>query len=111
MDAAKQANAEQFLDACSHSKEFIFVSMMGEFKDYSQFEIYVKGLYVDLKSEDIAEGTETFSVITDSAVLWTYIGSNMVTDKKGNQTPIRPYGLTMLVKKENGKWKTFYIHT
>lgn len=109
-ESAKQANAGQVLDVFWNSNEFVYVGITGESTDYGKFEGIVKQSYASRESEVFSKGTEKYTFIDEAAVLWTYVGSVTVTEKNGGVLRVDPFGITMLLKKVNEKWKVGYLH-
>ena len=117
-----QAVVEQIFDAAAHvdstklyevfaldDPAFTYMEITGVFYDVAAYKKMVRDFYGPLKSEILKKGTEKFIFLNENNVLWSYSGGLTATYKDGKQEVYDPFGMTMLFKKINDKWKVVLL--
>ncbi len=46
---------------------------------------------------------------SENNVLWSYSGALIVTYKNGQKAKYEPFGMTLLFRKTNNKWKVVFL--
>jgi ketosteroid isomerase-like protein len=85
------------------------MEITGVFYDVAAYRKMVRDFYGPLKSEILKNGTEKFTFLNENNVLWSYSGALTATYKDGKQEVYDPFGMTMLFKKANDKWKVVFL--
>jgi hypothetical protein len=117
-----QAVVVQIFDAAAHVDStklyevfalddpgFTYMEITGVFYDVAAYRKMVRDFYGPLKSEILKNGTEKFTFLNENNVLWSYSGALTATYKDGKQEVYDPFGMTMLFKKANDKWKVVFL--
>lgn len=117
-----QAAVAQIFDAAAHvdstklyevfaldDPAFTYMEITGVFYDVPAYKKMVRDFYGPLKSEILRKGTEKFTFLNESNVLWSYSGGLTATYKDGKQELYDPFGMTMLFRKVNDKWKVILL--
>jgi hypothetical protein len=90
-------------------KDFTYVEITGAFYDQAAYKKMVREFYGPLQSEIIGKGKEKYTFLSEDNVLWSYSGSLTATFKNSQQATYDPFGMTMLFKKTNSKWKVVFL--
>ena len=69
----------------------------------------VRQFYAPLTSEIIAKGTEKYTYLSEDNVLWSYSGALIATYKNGQEVRYEPFGMSMLFRKVESKWKVVFL--
>jgi len=108
--AAANFDSTKLYDAFAlDDKDFTYVEITGAFYDPAAFKKMVSEFYGPLQSEIIGKGKEKYAFLSEDNVLWSYSGSITATFKNGQQATYEPFGMTILFKKTNSKWKVVFI--
>ena len=109
-DAAAHVDTTKLYDVFSfEGDDFTYMETTGAFYDQNAFKQMVRQFYGPLKSEIIEKGAEKYSYLSEDNVLWSYSGAITASYKNGQQTIYKPFGMTMLFRKTNKKWKVVLL--
>jgi len=109
-DAAAHVDTTKLFEVFSFSdKDFVYIETTGAFYDSSAYKQMVLQFYGLLTSEMIARGSEKYTYLDEDNVLWSYSGSLTATFKNNQRAKYEPFGMTMLFRKTNGKWKVVFL--
>ena len=89
--------------------DFMYVETSGAFYDKTAYKNMVRQFYAPLTSEIIAKGTEKYTYLSADNVLWSYSGALVATYKNGQEVRYEPFGMSMLFRKVDGKWKVVFL--
>ena len=89
--------------------DFTYVETSGAFYDKSAYKNMVRQFYAPLKSEIIAKGIEKYTYLSADNVLWSYSGALVATYKNGQEVRYEPFGMSMLFRKVDDKWKVVFL--
>jgi hypothetical protein len=88
---------------------FTYVETSGAFYDKTAYKNMVRQFYAPLTSEIIAKGTEKYTYLSEDNVLWSYSGALIATYKNGQEVRYEPFGMSMLFRKADSKWKVVFL--
>lgn len=109
-EAAAHVDTTKLFDVFSFADDdFTYVETTGAFYDEAVYKQMVRQFYGMLTSEMIAKGTEKYTYIGENNVLWSYSGALTATYKNGQQAKYEPFGMTLLFRKTNDKWKVVFL--
>ena len=109
-DAAAKVDTTKLYEVFSFTNnDFIYVETSGAFYDKTAYKNMVLQFYAPLSSEIIAKGTEKYTYLSDDNVLWSYSGSLIATYKNGQEAKYDPFGMSMLFRKIDSKWKVVFL--
>ena len=109
-DAAANVDTTKLYDAFAlDDKNFTYMEITGAYYDVNAYKQMVRDFYGPLKTEIIGKGEERFSYVSEDNVLWHYSGVLTAVSKNGQQSKYEPFGMSMLFKKYNDKWKVIFI--
>lgn len=89
--------------------DFLYVETTGAFYDEATYRQMVRQFYGPITSEIIAKGREKYTFLSDDHVLWSYSGVLTANYKSGRQVKYDPFGMTMLFRKTDNKWKVVLL--
>ena len=89
--------------------DFTYVETTGAFYDEAAYKQMVRQFYAMLTSEIIEKGIEKYTYTDENNVLWSYSGALTATFKNGQQAKYEPFGMTLLFRKTNDKWKVIFL--
>ena len=69
----------------------------------------VRQFYGPLTGEIIEKGTEKYTYLSADNVLWSYSGALIARYKNGQEVRYEPFGMTMLFRKVDSKWKVVFL--
>jgi hypothetical protein len=104
VDTMKLYEVFSFVD-----NNFTYVETSGAFYDKTAYKNMVRQFYTPLKSEIIEKGTEKYTYLSEENVLWSYSGALVATYKNGQEVKYEPFGMSMLFKKVDSKWKVVFL--
>ncbi len=104
VDTTKLYEVFSFVD-----NNFTYVETSGAFYDKTAYKNMVRQFYAPLTSEIIAKGTEKYTYLSEDNVLWSYSGALIATYKNGQEVRYEPFGMSMLFRKINSKWKVVFL--
>lgn len=105
-DAAAHVDSTRLFDLFSFTDpDFVYVDITGEFYDVTKFQKMVHEFYATLKTEIIKKGTERFVYLDENNVLWSTSTALTANYLDGKQELYEPFGVTILFRKTNDKWK------
>lgn len=109
-DAAANVDSTKLYQVFSFDDpDFTYMEINGVFYDVAAYKKMVSEFYGPLKSEILKKGTEKFTFLNENNVLWSYSGGLTATYKDGKQETYDPFGMTMLFRKTNDKWKVVFL--
>lgn len=109
-EAAAHVDTTKLYDVFSFADDdFTFIEITGEFYDPAAYKTMVRQFYRLLTSEMISKGKEKYTYLNGNNVLWSYSGALTVTFKNGQKTKYEPFGMTLLFRKTNDKWKVVFL--
>jgi ketosteroid isomerase-like protein len=109
-EAAAHVDTTKLYDVFSFADDdFTYVETTGAFYDQAAYKQMVRQFYGPLTSEMIAKGTEKYTYLSEDNVLWSYSGALTATYKNGQQVKYEPFGMTLLFRKTNNKWKVVFL--
>ena len=88
--------------------EFTYMETSGAFYDKTAYKNMVRQFYAPLKSEIIEKGAEKYTFLSEDNVLWSYSGALVATYKNGQEVKYEPFGMSMLFRKVDSKWKVVF---
>ena len=92
----------------AHS-DFTYIETTGAFYDEAAYKKMVRQFYGMLMSEIIQKGREKYIHTEENNVLWSYSGALTAIFKNGQQAKYEPFGMTLLFRKINDKWKVVFL--
>ncbi len=109
-DAAAKVDTTKLYNLFSFSgNDFTYVETSGVFYNKAAYKNMVRQFYAQLTSEIIAKGTEKYMYLSEDNVLWSYSGALIATYKNGQEVRYEPFGMSMLFRKINSKWKVVFL--
>ena len=109
-EAAAQVDTVKLYEVFSFGDpDFRYMEVTGVFYDVAAYKQMVRDFYGPLKSEILNKGTEKFTFLDNNNVLWSYSGGLTATFNDGKQEVYDPFGMTMLFRKSNDKWKVVFL--
>ena len=109
-DAAAKEDTTKLYEAFSFTdNDFTYVETSGAFFDKTAYKNMVYQFYAPLTSEIIAKGTEKYTYLSSDNVLWSYSGALIATYKTGQEVRYEPFGMTILFRKVDDKWKVVFL--
>ncbi len=109
-DAAAKVDTTNLYDVFSFAdNDFTYVETSGAFYDKTAYKNMVRQFYAPLTSEIIEKGTEKYTYLSEDNVLWTYSGALIATYKNGQEVRYDPFGMSMLFRKIDSKWKVVFL--
>ena len=104
VDTAKLYDVFSFTD-----NDFTYVETSGAFYDKTAYKNMVRQFYGPLTAEIIEKGTEKYTYLSADNVLWSYSGALIARYKNGQEVRYEPFGMTMLFRKVDSKWKVVFL--
>jgi ketosteroid isomerase-like protein len=109
-DAAAHVDSTKLYEVFSLADpDFTYMEINGVFYDEAAYKKMVHEFYGPLKSEILTKGIEKYTFLSENNVLWSYSGGLTATYKDGKQEVYDPFGMTMLFRKTNNKWKVVFL--
>ncbi|MEJ7611420.1 MAG: nuclear transport factor 2 family protein [Ferruginibacter sp.] len=109
-EAAAHVDTTKLYEVFSFAdNDFTYVETSGAFYDQAAYKKMVREFYGPLRSEMIAKGIEKYTYLSEDNVLWSYSGTLTANYKNGQQVKYEPFGMTMLFRKTNNKWKVVFL--
>ncbi|HYK45589.1 MAG TPA: nuclear transport factor 2 family protein [Parafilimonas sp.] len=108
-DAAAHADTAKLFDAFSVDAQFTYLDITGEFYEPAVYKQMAGQWFGMITSEIIEKGTEKYNFINEYNVAWSCTGTLTATYKNGKQEMYKPFGMTILFRKMNNKWKGVFI--
>ena len=109
-DAAAHVDSAKLYEVFSFADpDFTYMEVTGVFYDEAAYKKMVREFYGPLKSEILTKGTEKFTFLNENNVLWSYSGAVTANYKEGKQEVYDPFGMTMLFRKTDDKWKVVFL--
>lgn len=109
-EAAANVDTTKLYDVFSFAdNDFMYVETSGAFYDKTAYKNMVRQFYAPLTSEIIAKGTEKYTYLSEDNVLWSYSGALVATYKNGQEVRYEPFGMSMLFRKVDSKWKVVFL--
>ena len=109
-DAAAKVDTTKLYEVFSFTNnDFTYVETSGAFYDKTAYKNMVRQFYAPLSSEMIPKGTEKYTYLSEDNVLWSYSGSLIATYKNGQEVKYDPFGMSMLFRKIDSKWKVVFL--
>ena len=109
-EAAANVDTTKLYEVFSFAdNDFTYVETSGAFYDKAAYKNMVRQFYAPLTSEIIAKGTEKYTYLSEDNVLWSYSGALIATYKNGQEVRYEPFGMSMLFRKVESKWKVVFL--
>jgi hypothetical protein len=109
-EAAAKVDTTKLYEAFSFTDgDFTYMETSGAFYDKTAYKNMVRQFYAPLMSEIIAKGTEKYAYLSSDNVLWSYSGALIATYKTGQEVRYEPFGMSMLFRKIEDKWKVVFL--
>lgn len=107
-EAAAHVDTTKLYDIFSFD-DFMYVEISGTFYNQAEYKQMVGQFWGQITSEMIAQGIEKYIYLSENYVLWSNSCAVTVTFKNGKQAKYEPFGMTLLFKKINDKWKIVFV--
>jgi hypothetical protein len=91
------------------NNDFTYVETSGEFYNATAYKNMVRQFYAPLSAEIIEKGVEKYTYLSPDNVLWSYSGALVANYKNGQVVRYEPFGMTMLFRKVDNKWKVVFL--
>ncbi len=109
-EAAAHVDTTKLFEVFSFAdNDFMYVETSGAFYDQAAYKQMVRQFYRPLTSEMIAKGREKYTYVNEDNVLWSYSGTLTANYNNGQQVKYEPFGMTLLFRKINSKWKVVFL--
>ena len=109
-EAAAHVDTTKLYEVFSFANDdFTYIETSGAFYDQVAYKQMVREFYGPLTSEVIEKGKEKYTYLNKDNILWSYSGALTATFKNGQQVKYEPFGMSLLFKNLNGKWKVVFI--
>jgi len=109
-EAAAHVDTMKLYDVFSFAdSDFTYIETTGAFYDEAAYKQMVRQFYGMLTSEIIEKGKEKYTYTDENNVLWSYSGALTATFKNGQRAKYEPFGMTLLFRKTNNKWKVVFL--
>ncbi len=109
-EAAAHVDTTKLYEVFSFAdNDFMYIETSGAFYDQAAYKQMVRQFYGPLTSEMIAKGTEKYTYLSKDNILWSYSGALTATYKNGQQVKYEPFGMSLLFRKTNSKWKVVFL--
>ncbi len=109
-EAAAKVDTTKLYEAFSFAgNDFMYVETSGAFYDKTAYKNMVHQFYEPLSGEIIEKGTEKYTYLSTDNVLWSYSGALVATYKNGQVVRYEPFGMSMLFRKVDSKWKVVFL--
>ena len=109
-EAAAHVDTTKLYEVFSfENNEFTYIETSGVFYDQAAYKQMVRQFYGPLTSEIIAKGIEKYTYLSKDNILWSYSGALTATYKNGQQVKYEPFGMSLLFKNINSKWKVVFL--
>ncbi len=109
-DAGAQADTTKLFEVFHFAdNDFTYMEITGALYTQAQYVEMVRQFYGMISTEIIDKGKEKFDYINEDNVMWTYSGVLTAVYKTGIKERYDPFGLTILFRKKNNKWKAVFL--
>jgi len=109
-DAAAHADSILLYDLFSFTDpDFAYMEITGEYYDVSAFKNMVSQFYGSIKTEVLKKSKEKFVYLNENNVLWSSSTTLTADYKDGKREVYEPFGITMLLRKKDDKWKIVFL--
>lgn len=109
-EAAANVDTTKLYEVFSFAdNDFMYVETSGAFYDKAAYKNMVQQFYAPLSGEIIEKGTEKYTYLSADNVLWSYSGALVATYKNGQVVRYEPFGMSMLFRKVDSKWKVVFL--
>ena len=109
-DAALHADSTSLYELFAlNDPDFAYMEITGVFYDNTAFKKMVHDFYGAIKTEVLRKGIEKFVYLNESNVLWSSSTVVTVDYKDGKQEVYDPFGITLLLRKIDNKWKIIFL--
>jgi hypothetical protein len=85
------------------------MEITGAYYDVTAFKKMVYDFYGALKTEILKKGNEKFFYLNENNVLWSSSTGITVDYKDGKREVYEPFGITLLLRRNDNKWKIVFI--
>ena len=109
IEAANQQNIEAFMKLFEKSEDFLQVKTNGSYVGYNGMEYEVNEFFKSVKSLTFVKHDEGFRFITNTDVLYTWVGHVEGVGIKGRAWEVKDWVGTFLITKINNEWKATYL--
>ena len=110
LQSLEKSDIEAALKPYSSSTDFIAVNTDGSIVDYQGLKNANVEAFKILSLIKFTTGKEYFRFLSDSLVLYTWVGSAEQLLKSGEHSKTPAYVATLLFSKVNYEWKVIYSH-
>lgn len=110
IEGANQQNIEAFMQSFAKSEDFLQVKTNGSFVGYNGMEYEVNEFFKGVKSLKYVKHDEGFRFITNTHVLYTWVGHYEAIGIEGRAWEVKDFVGTFLLAKINNEWKATYLH-
>lgn len=111
IDDVNQRKVETFMKPYEKSDDFLYVKANGSFVGYDGLEYEVDEFFKGLKSLKFVKHDEGIRIITNTIVLYTWVGHYEAINNEGRSWVVKNYVATSLMTKIDNEWKVTYEHT
>jgi ketosteroid isomerase-like protein len=108
-EAAAHVDTTKLYDIFSFTDDFTYLDITGTFYDPAAYKQMVGQFWGQITSEMIAKGTEKYIYLSEDNVLWSNSCALNVTFKNGQQAKYETFGMALLFRKINNKWKIVFV--
>lgn len=109
-EAALQADSTRLFELFAlNDPDFAYMEITGAFYDVTAFKKMVHDFYGAIKTEILKKGNEKFFYLNESNVLWSSSTVVTVDYKDGKQEVYEPFGITLLLRKIDNKWRIVFL--
>ena len=108
-DAAAHADTAKLFDAFSFDGQFTYLDITGDFYEPDVYKQMAGQWFAMITNEIIEKGTEKYNYINEDNVAWSCSGTLTATYKNGKREIYKPFGMTIMFRKINNKWKGVFI--
>ena len=108
-DAAAHADTAKLFDAFLLDDHFTYIEITGNFYEPAAYRQMAAEWFGMINSEILTRGAEKYDYINETNVVWSYSGTLTATYKNGKEEVYKPFGMTIIFRKINDKWKGVFI--
>lgn len=109
-EAALQADSTRLFELFAlNEPDFAYMEITGAYYDVTAFKKMVHDFYGAIKTEILRKGNEKFYYLNENNVLWSSSAGITVDYKDGKREVYEPFGITLLLRKKDNKWKIVFI--
>jgi hypothetical protein len=109
-EAALHADSARLYELFAlNDPDFAYMEITGTYYDVTAFKKMVQDFYGAIKTEILRKGNEKFYYLNENNVLWSSSAGITVDYKDGKREVYEPFGITLLLRKKDNKWKIVFI--